>query len=483
MQSESNLSNTIKTLIIEDDDAYALLLSRMLGRAKYSNFIIDRVGDLESASKYISCNKIDVILLDLYLPDGYGFDMLDAIRASVFNIPVIVLTSLDDEETGITALQKGAQDYLVKSHVNDDSLARSMRHAIERYNLLAKLRRKTKDLEASEERFRHITEQNVDAIAVVNNDGVVNFVNPAAESLFGRKSEDFISKPFDFKIYSGMEIEVEIQKEGEQPIIAEMRTTKIDWHGKDAYLVSLRDITERKQVEKFKEEVISIVSHELRSPITSIMNSLSLLADGEAGEIPEQAQKLINVARRSCERMLRLTNDMLDVKRIESGNVEFNFQPYELIPLIESSIEANYAYAEQFRVKYKLESHISNNKVYVDNDRLIQIMTNLLTNAAKFSPPDSEVNVSVSHNGEFIRVAVKDNGAGIPDEFHSRIFDKFTQAQIPGSRRRDGSGLGLSITKMLVEQMGGNIGFETKINEGTTFFFDLPEYHESQPTQ
>jgi len=482
MQSEDYSSelNTIKILIVEDDDAYALLLDRMLKREKHDRYIIERVNDLQSAAGCIARSDIDIILLDLYLPDGNGIDMLDAIRASVFNnIPVVVLTSLDDDNIGIEVLKKGAQDYLVKSYVNDELLVRSIRHAIERNVLLTRLRRNTRALEESEKRLRRITEHNIDAIVVVNHNGIVSFANPAAGDMFERKSEDFIGKEFDFPVKPGAEIEVEIARKLGQIIIAEMRSAKIEWHGQDANLVSLRDITERRQVEKLKEEVISIVSHELRSPLTAIINSLSLVADGEAGEIPEQAQKLIKIAYRSSERMLRLTNDMLDVSKIESGHMEFDLQPYDLTPLIEQSIEANRAYAEQFAVEFAFDDNLSGVKVNVDSDKLIQVMTNLLTNAAKFSPSEEKVKVSVSHHGELIRIAVKDKGPGIPEEFRSRIFEKFTQAQLPGSRRKAGSGLGLNIAKMIVERMNGTINFETKINEGTTFFFDLPEYHET----
>jgi signal transduction histidine kinase len=381
------ISNIIKVLIVEDDNAYALLISKMLKNSKYSEFIAKAVGDLQLAMKRIAKDDIDVILLDLCLPDENGLDMLDILCSSAINIPVVVLTNSDDEITGIKAIQKGAQDYLVKAQFNEVLLAKSIRHAIERHLLLTELKQNTKALKASEERFSRIIGQN--------------------------------------------------------------------------------------------EEVISIVSHELRSPLTSIINSLSLIADGETGEISDKTRKLINVAHRSSLRMIRLANDMLDINKIESGSLEFHFQPYEIMPLIEQSIEANRDYAEQFGIEFILENHLSGIKVNVDSDRLMQIMTNLLTNAAKFSPPDGKVNVSVSHHGGLIRIAVKDKGQGIPKEFHNRIFDKFTQAHLPGSQRKDGSGLGLSISKMLVERMSGTIGFETKINEGTTFFFDLPKYYET----
>jgi len=478
VEIQSHLSGGIKVLLVEDDDAYASLLSKMLKRVKSRRFITDRVNNLKEAVDYISNNKIDVILLDLHLPDGHGLDTLDFLCNHSSDIPIVVLTSLDDESVGIRALQKGAQDYIVKANVTDDLLSHSLSYAIERHILLTELKQNTQALKASEERFRCIAEHNVDAIVVVNCDGIAYFVNPAAELLFDCKADEFLGKVFDFPIKPGTEMEVEIRNKLGQPIIAELRATNIEWQGQDVCLLSLRDITERKQAEKVKEGIISIVSHELRSPLTSILNSLSLIADGETGEISEQTQKMVRIAFRSSERLLRLANDMLDIGKIESGKMEFYFQIYELMPLVEQSIEANRAYVEQFKVKIILDNSISDPRVRVDSDRLMQILTNLITNAAKFSPTDSEVRVSISRYDNSIRIAVKDQGPGIPEDFRHRIFDKFAQAQMPGIRRRDGAGLGLSIAKMLVEHMGGSIGFETEINAGTTFYFSLPEYHD-----
>ena len=478
----SHVPDVIKVLLVEDDDVYVSLLNRILNKARNGKFVMERVATLQAAIDRISGGGIDVILLDLHLPDGHGLETLDILHRHVSEIPIVVLTSLDDEVVGIRALQKGAQDYIVKANVTDDLLDRSVRYAIERHLLLTELKQNTQALKASEERFRCIADHNIDAIIVVNHEGIVYFANPAAEVLLDRKAEEILGRKFDFQIVPGNEMEVEIPRNLKQPIIAELRAINIEWQGQDVNLISLRDITERKQAEKVKEEVISIVSHELRSPLTSIINSLSMIADGETGEISEQTKKLVSIAYRSSERLLRLAGDMLDIGKIESGKMEFYFQIQELMPLIENSIEANRAYAEPFDVQINLESSLTDARVNVDSDRLMQILTNLITNAVKFSPSGSEVIVSVSRHDSFIRLAIKDRGPGIPEEFRSRIFDKFTQAQIPGIRRRDGAGLGLSIAKMLVEHMGGSIGFETEVNAGTTFYFDLPEYHDDVNT-
>ncbi|HGE70112.1 TPA: response regulator [Candidatus Poribacteria bacterium] len=478
MQSKIDLSDTIRILLVEDDDAYAMLIGRMLKRAKIGKFSVERVDSQQSAFERLPKGDIDLVLLDLHLPDTNGLATLDSFINKEYDVPIVILTSLNDEITGIKALQKGAQDYIIKSDINEELLIRSIRYSIERYNLISELKRNTKALEASEERFRIITEQNADAIVVVDDERIVRFVNPTAEKVFNRSADEFIGKQFDFSSEYGVETDIEVSSDGENSTILECRANRIKWQDRDAILMTLRDVTERKQVEKMKDEVISIVSHEIRGPLTSIINSLSLIIDGETGDIPEPTKKMIEIAYRNSERLLRLTNDMLDIRKIESGKMEFNYQVLEVMPLIEQAIEANRSYADQFKVRIRLENTIPDAKIKTDSDRFIQILTNLLTNAAKFSPPEDEIIVSVSRNKGFLRISVKDHGPGIPEEFQNRIFSKFAQFTAQGARRKGGSGLGLSISKMLVENLGGSIGFETKPNEGTTFYFDLPEYQE-----
>jgi PAS domain S-box-containing protein len=253
--------------------------------------------------------------------------------------------------------------------------------------------------------------------------------------------------------------------------------------GEDEVLAIVRDITERKTVDRMKSEFISTVSHELRTPLTSIRGSLGLMIGGLAGELSPRASTMIDIAYKNSERLVRLINDILDIEKIESGKMDFVIKPTSLVPLLEQAIEANRAYGEQFGVTFRLEPVRSDLKVNADSDRLIQVITNLLSNAAKFSPSNDTVVVSVVPRDECIRVAITDHGAGIPEKFRARMFQKFAQADASDTRQKGGTGLGLSISKAIIERLGGQIGFETETDVGTTFYFDLPELHEdSYPT-
>ena len=241
------------------------------------------------------------------------------------------------------------------------------------------------------------------------------------------------------------------------------------------------DITELKRIDRMKTEFVSTVSHELRTPLTSIRGSLGLISGGVAGEIPEAVKNLVGIAKSNCERLIRLINDMLDSEKIESGKMRLDLQVVDIKPLIQQALAANEGFAGQHRVKLEMQAPAEPLLVRIDSDRMTQVLTNLLSNAAKFSPPDSTVEVKLSRVARCVRVEVVDHGPGIPEEFRSRIFQKFSQADSSDTRQKGGSGLGLNISKALIGQMSGAIGFTSQAGVGTTFFFELPECKERLP--
>jgi PAS domain S-box-containing protein len=247
------------------------------------------------------------------------------------------------------------------------------------------------------------------------------------------------------------------------------------------YIGTLEDISDRKEVERVKNEFISTVSHELRTPLTSIMGSLGLLAEGVGGELSGQTRTLVELASKNSERLVRLINDILDIEKIESGHMPFDLQPLELQPLTEQAMAANRPYAEQFSVSFALTTEVPDSWVRADADRLMQVMTNLMSNAAKFSPRGASVDLRITRQANMIRFAVADRGPGIPESFRRKVFEKFSQADASDSRKKGGTGLGLSICKAIVEATGGSIGFVSREGEGTTFYFDLPEAAGPEP--
>jgi signal transduction histidine kinase len=239
-------------------------------------------------------------------------------------------------------------------------------------------------------------------------------------------------------------------------------------------LSSIVDLTQRQEVDRLRADFVSTVSHELRTPLTSISGSLGLLQSGALGALPEKAAAMVDIASKNSKRLVRIINDILDIGKLEAGQLTLQTASVPLVELLHQAIEANASFAEKCEVRLRFEGTAGDDRVSVDPDRLVQVLTNLLSNAAKFSPTGAEVLVRMIPQETNVRVEVEDSGAGITLEFQNRIFAKFAQAESSATRRFEGTGLGLSIARGLIDAMGGTIGYKTSIGQGTTFYLELP---------
>jgi signal transduction histidine kinase len=241
----------------------------------------------------------------------------------------------------------------------------------------------------------------------------------------------------------------------------------------DTYVVTYTDISERRLAERLKSDFISTVSHELRTPLTAIRGALGMLAGPLSAGLPARAVQMMSIAERNARRLTELVNDLLDIDKIESGRMTYQIAPVDLNSLAIDAAETNRSFAIDRGVTMAVGCTAEPVVVQADSGRLLQVIANLVSNAAKFSPARGIVTITVERSGPAARVSVNDNGDGIPTEFQSRIFGKFAQAASGDARMTRGSGLGLSISKAIVEGHGGTIGFETEPGN-TTFTFSLP---------
>ncbi|MBC8338589.1 MAG: PAS domain S-box protein [Alphaproteobacteria bacterium] len=242
------------------------------------------------------------------------------------------------------------------------------------------------------------------------------------------------------------------------------------------FVAIILDITDRKAADRMKNQFLSTVSHELRTPLTSIQGALGLIRGGAAGEVTKEAMSMLDIAHDNSNRLISLINDILDIEKMESGKIEYDMTPLLLEPLLEMAIQANREYAGQHDVYLVFKDTVPGGMVRGDHDRLMQVLANLLSNAAKFSPEGSDVTVSMMRVDGAFRVSVTDNGPGVPEEFHDKIFEKFQQADASDTRKMGGTGLGLSITRAIIEDHGGHLDFTAPPEGGATFYFDLPEF-------
>lgn len=240
------------------------------------------------------------------------------------------------------------------------------------------------------------------------------------------------------------------------------------------FIMTARDVTEERQIARLKDELVSTVSHELRTPLTAISGSLGLMEAGVMGDLPPKVKHLVDIACKNSTRLGRLVDDLLDMDKLQSGKAEFDFAPTDLAGLVREAVEQNRPYADRFGVTIKLELTEEPLNASVDETRMLQVLSNLLSNAAKFSPAGSEVTVKLQRAGQRARISVCDQGPGVSPAFRSRIFSRFAQEDQSSQRGQAGTGLGLAITKNIVEHHGGTIDLDSKVERGATFHVELP---------
>ena len=336
-----------------------------------------------------------------------------------------------------------------------------------------------------------------DGIYGVDRDGVVTFVNPAAARVLGYPPHELIGReahatfhdlqpdgsPFpvstcyiteaiqdqqmtsseqdSYRRADGLSVPVEVTA---TPLIEDDRAI--------GAVVVFRDVTQRREVDRMKSEFVSMVSHELRTPLTAIRGSLGLIAGGALGELTAPAGRMVDIALVSSERLARLINEILDIERIESGMLSMDLGTHRARDLIDLAIGQVQVIAEDAGVRVRLGR--TDGEVYADADRVVQTLLNLLSNAIKFSYRGGQVLVEAEPRGGFVEFAIRDNGRGIPEDKLDSIFFRFEQVDSSDAREKGGSGLGLSISRSIVERLGGRIWAINNPGPGATFLFTLP---------
>lgn len=344
-------------------------------------------------------------------------------------------------------------------------------------------------------RFATLFDSVEEAIVIMDAGGTIKDWNRGAQHLFSYNADDIIGKdvrlllpephasmPIEHflhyeqgsdRVHPGGRVEIEARHGSGRTIPIEISLREMIIEGNRLFSAVMRDISVRREVERMKSEFVSTISHELRTPLTSIAGSLTLISGGAAGEVPQKIARLVGIARQNSERLIRLINDILDLEKAEAGKLEFQFSVRSIRAEVASVAEFNRGFAQSLGVAIDLEDG-DDADVFIDSDRLTQVFTNLISNAAKFSPPGGTVRIRINREDPGIRVTVSDNGPGIPAEFCARIFQKFAQADASDSRAKSGTGLGLSIAKTITEKLGGKIGFDTAPGKGTSFYIILP---------
>ena len=351
-------------------------------------------------------------------------------------------------------------------------------------------------LQESEARLRSYFEYAPVGIVLVGRDGLAVNVNPALSSITGYERDELLGGGLSVLFGPGHLAQIEENKvrigallggempsfEFEQPFVTrdgrslwlDVTVSVVrDEQGEPLELVAVvQDVTSRKDAERVKDEFVSVVSHELRTPLTSIRGALGLLTGGVVGDLPDSAQRMLDIAVQSTDRLIRLINDILDLERLSSGKLSLALEACEAAGLISRAVEEIRGAADALGIGVRAAS--VDGRVWADPDRVIQTLTNLLGNAIKFSPRSATVEVSAKVEADHVRFTVEDHGPGIPADQLERVFERFRQVDASDSRAKGGTGLGLAICRTIVEQQGGRIWAESVLGAGTTFSFTLP---------
>ena len=356
-------------------------------------------------------------------------------------------------------------------------------------------------LRASVEQFRATFDNAPIGMTIVGLDGAQQMVNPALCALLGYTESELLGVRFQTLTHPD-DLDDDLRQlkllaDGKIPSYTmEKRYYRangtIMWGrlsvgmvrdavGKPVHFVAqVKDITEQRRFEELRNEFVSVVSHELRTPLTSILGAVTLLQFDDDAQFSDEVQRLLFIAKTNGDRLHHLINDILDFQKFSAKQTRFSLSVNHVARLVEETVMANLASADKYGVRFSTQINDRSLISLVDPKRFHQVMANLLSNAAKFAEPGSMVEISTVPQGPSIRVSVSNFGQGIPDAFRDRVFKPFSQAASTSDRRSGGTGLGLSITKQIVEQMGGEIGFESVPGEKTTFWFTVRTGVEAQ---
>ncbi len=317
-----------------------------------------------------------------------------------------------------------------------------------------------------------------------------SYMNKVAASRFGLQKQDYLATRLD-TLSDGDEIRSIVQacrnlrSTGESTTNFEMTLRDVPFyvtvkylHRKaqgGRYLILLSDITESVVQAQNRAAFVSTVSHELRSPLTSIKGSMGLLLSKSAGELPERAVALLEIAHRNADRLVLIINDILDLEKISQGQMDFTKGDVDLCALVREAYEANITLQQRFSLNFEISGDESPLWVHTDPNRIIQVLNNFLSNACKFSKPSGKVSICLHDEGDQVRVCVKDEGRGIPPADQKKVFQRFADMENSDRAAKGGTGLGLSICKAIIDGLDGTIGFDTREGAGTTFYFVLPK--------
>ena len=350
-------------------------------------------------------------------------------------------------------------------------------------------------LEQTSAKMSAILDNALEGIITIDTKGFITSFNNAAQDLFGYNADQVVGQHVGILLSTqnynrqlryitavlnarmpsmiGRLTEVEARRADGGVFPAELAVSSSNDKNGISFIGIVRDLTERRRVDQMKSDFFATVSHELRTPLTSIQGTLSFVKAGMFGELDAIGQKMTATALSNAESLGDMIDEILDKEKLSSGKLEVSIEQVALTDILHRTKDTIQAYADKFLIKLDFGESIQAPRVLADPSRAVQVLTNVISNAVKFSPADGLVRIEVRPGKKSVRVAVIDNGRGIPKDKHHQLFQKFSQINVPSPSKHRGTGLGLTVSRELMESMGGKIGFYSEEGAGSTFWAEF----------
>ena len=479
-----NLS-TPTILVIDDEERVREGCRKVLAREGYEVTIAESgaVG-----LKMIEGRHYDVILLDLMMPSLSGFDVLAHVKALHPDTVIIVISGYATVENSIEAMKRGAFDFIPKPF-SPEQLRVLTRKAIE-------YTRAMQDIADEKSRMRVLINRLTDGVMATDSSKRIVLANPAFLRMAGCREVQAIGRPVGEVIRYGeldrmidralaiskddlVELTEEIccEAEGGQPgpVLNARCIPFIDRAGRNVGTITvLHDITTLKRLDQIKSEFVSMVSHEIRSPLNSVLAQIKIILDGLAGEVTARQQEILQRASEKVKSLVSLSSELLDLARIESGLISREMEQLNLGDILKDQVAFHGAAAQAKNISLELEPLPELAPLFVDRRNMEEVFSNLISNAINYTPEGGKVTVSAAMEGEYLRASVSDNGIGMAPDDLNHIFNRFYRIKNDKTRFIIGTGLGLAIVKSIVEAHNGFIRVESEPDRGSTFHVYIP---------
>ena len=501
-------------VVVDDDKIVTSAFKTLLKVEGYNNghFFNSPV----EALKFLKENQPDLVISDFMMPDMNGLEFLTEVKNLYPEVSKILLTGYADKENAIRAINEvGLYRYIEKPWDNND-LILNIKNGMERSYLLSELRKKIDELELAKkelEKYSHHLEDLVnertadlkqsnaklegivnycaDGIIILNEDGIIEQVNPACESMIGHINSKIVNSSIDDFLFSGTTfISKELHKLDETELLlrdfciknpftnseipVEISFARINPDDEFKRFVGvIRDVTEQKKADKLRDDFIATLTHDLRTPLLAAIQTLKFFLDGALGEITEQQRLLITTMYKSNEDLLGLVNALLEVYKYDANKLVLTKTNFNIYNLVHQVYDELLPLAQSKNIDFNIDTTHTDTEIYADRSELTRVICNLCGNAINYTQEGGKVTITLKTEGNDLIFSVSDNGSGIPQEDIPNMFQRFSQGT--SKKRSTGTGLGLYLSRQIIESHGGKIWLESVLNKGSEFSFLLTD--------